>query len=464
MILHGVNMVYKVGSYRPADAGFGADDAALPAPPRLQHRPARDHLQGARAEAARRSGKPALPPRLPPQHREHRARARRAGASSACSTSTRTSTTSASRARAGPTGRCSTTASRPSRRPGSRPTTSSTPGLNRAFDNFWANAPAEGRGLQDAYAAAWRRVADEVPTATPTWSATTCSTSPGPARPSRADDCFNTAGCPTFDAHDAGAVQRAGHRRDPRRRPRDPDLLRAAGHLRLRRRLQAPRHRRPGGRLLLPRLLPARVRSAARAPAPPASRSRTMVFANADKQSRRDRRRPVPDRVRRHRRPRDDRPHRPARRRPHDLLAVLALLRLRRPDHLGPRGPGARDRRRRKPPRGANVNREKLRVLARPYPRAVAGTPRSFGFDPATRALRARLLDAGAQAASRRRLDRASDDRGLPAAGPVPATATGSQVERREGRLGARRPGAEARAPPGRRRGQRRGRRRRALS
>ena len=27
VILHGVNMVYKVGSYRPADTGFGADDA-----------------------------------------------------------------------------------------------------------------------------------------------------------------------------------------------------------------------------------------------------------------------------------------------------------------------------------------------------------------------------------------------------------------------------------------------------
>ena len=27
MILHGLNMVYKVGSYRPADSGFGADDA-----------------------------------------------------------------------------------------------------------------------------------------------------------------------------------------------------------------------------------------------------------------------------------------------------------------------------------------------------------------------------------------------------------------------------------------------------
>jgi len=29
VILHGVNMVYKVGSFRPADSGFGPDDANL---------------------------------------------------------------------------------------------------------------------------------------------------------------------------------------------------------------------------------------------------------------------------------------------------------------------------------------------------------------------------------------------------------------------------------------------------
>ena len=38
-----------------------------------------------------------------------------------------------------------------------------------------------------------------------------------------------------------------------------------------------------------------------------------------------------------------------------------------------------------KPPRGDNVKREKLAVLARPYPRAVAGTPQRFGFDPDTK-------------------------------------------------------------------------------
>ena len=65
------------------------------------------------------------------------------------------------------------------------------------------------------------------------------------------------------------------------------------------------------------------------------------------------------------------------------LVAVLALLRLRRPDHVGP-GVQAVVVDPSKPPTGANVKREKLRVLARPYPRAVAGTPRSFGFDPDT--------------------------------------------------------------------------------
>jgi endoglycosylceramidase len=33
------------------------------------------------------------------------------------------------------------------------------------------------------------------------------------------------------------------------------------------------------------------------------------------------------------------------------------------------------------PPAGANVKRDKLDVLARPYPRAVAGTPRRWSFD-----------------------------------------------------------------------------------
>jgi endoglycosylceramidase len=37
-----------------------------------------------------------------------------------------------------------------------------------------------------------------------------------------------------------------------------------------------------------------------------------------------------------------------------------------------------------KPPRGKNVKRKKLKVLDRPYPQAVAGTPTGFGFNPKT--------------------------------------------------------------------------------
>jgi endoglycosylceramidase len=35
-----------------------------------------------------------------------------------------------------------------------------------------------------------------------------------------------------------------------------------------------------------------------------------------------------------------------------------------------------------KPPRGANLLRDKLALIERPYPQAVAGTPTSYGFDP----------------------------------------------------------------------------------
>jgi endoglycosylceramidase len=38
-----------------------------------------------------------------------------------------------------------------------------------------------------------------------------------------------------------------------------------------------------------------------------------------------------------------------------------------------------------KPPKGENVSREKLKISSRPYPRAVAGTPTSYEFDPDTR-------------------------------------------------------------------------------
>ena len=52
-------------------------------------------------------------------------------------------------------------------------------------------------------------------------------------------------------------------------------------------------------------------------------------------------------------------------------------------------------------PSGDNVDLRKLRVLARPYPQAVAGTPQHFGFDPATRTFSLRYSTARADGTGR---------------------------------------------------------------
>ena len=70
-----------------------------------------------------------------------------------------------------------------------------------------------------------------------------------------------------------------------------------------------------------------------------------------------------------------------------DRLAVLGLLRLRRPDHdrAGRRaGTGARPGRSRRP--GPNIDQAKLRALVVPHPLAVSGTPLRYRFDRATAA------------------------------------------------------------------------------
>ena len=195
VILHGVNMVYKVGSYRPAAAGFGARRRPLPRPPRLQHRPPGDHLQGPGAEAAVGRRPAPLPPRLHPQHREDRAVLARRGIFSLLDFH-QDLYNERFQGEGWPDWRCSTTASRPSRRPAFPPTTWSTPASTAPSTTSGPTRRSEGRGLQDRYAAAWRRVATQASTVARTSPATTCSTSPGPASAFQRDNCLNTAGCP----------------------------------------------------------------------------------------------------------------------------------------------------------------------------------------------------------------------------------------------------------------------------
>jgi endoglycosylceramidase len=69
-------------------------------------------------------------------------------------------------------------------------------GLQRAFDNFWDNTPVEGTGLQDRYAAAWRYVARRFRGARRLAGHNIVNEPwPGSEYPS----CLNPAGCPVFD-------------------------------------------------------------------------------------------------------------------------------------------------------------------------------------------------------------------------------------------------------------------------
>ena len=98
------------------------------------------------------------------------------------------------------------------------------------------------------------------------------------------------------------------------------------------------------------------------------------------------------------------------------------------------------------PPHGANVNRAKLRTLARPYPRAVAGTPRSFGFDPATRRFELVYSTRAPHGAAARPPARpAGAERGLPPPDPIPGRLRGPRDGRRRAH---ERPRAGAEAPP----------------
>jgi endoglycosylceramidase len=59
-------------------------------------------------------------------------------------------------------------------------------------------------------------------------------------------------------------------------------------------------------------------------------------------------------------------------------------------------GGGNRPRPPSSPPLGSNLKEDKLAILERPYPRAVAGTPERFSFDPRTGTFELRYATAPA--------------------------------------------------------------------
>ena len=198
VILHGWNMVNKVGSYRPEDAGFGDDDARFladngfntvrlgvvhkglepdPAGPGGRPRYREDYLASiARTEAtlARRGIYTLLD-----FHQDlYNERFQGEGLPDWAVV-----------------GDAATLPAEPKQ--GFPANYLVMPALNRAFDHFWANDPAaDGRRLQDAYAAAWRHVAGRFRGRARVLGYNLFNEPwPGSQFPS----CISASGCPVFD-------------------------------------------------------------------------------------------------------------------------------------------------------------------------------------------------------------------------------------------------------------------------
>ena len=265
--------------------------------------------------------------------------------------------------------------------PGFPATYIASPGLNRAFDNFWADAPGPGSlGLQERYAGAWARVAREFrrrdsvlgyDLLNEPWPG---STFPG---------CASTVGCPAFDRDALGPMQArmiAAIRRVERRHMvfYEPHVLFNFGvgtHL--------PDLGDNLGFSFHVYCLTGVIQGA------PATceEAERLPFGNADRRARQ-----FGDSL---------------------LLSefgatddIATLERLTRyaDEHLvswqewhycgcddpttsGPGDLQALVRDPALPPRGDNVFRDKLEALARPYPQLTAGTPRELSFDPRSKRL-----------------------------------------------------------------------------
>jgi endoglycosylceramidase len=380
VILHGLNMVYKVGSYRPADSGFGPNDARWlkkngfntirlgiiykglePTPPAAGGQPAYDvaYLQSiARTEAA--LAKKGIFTLLDFHQDLYNERFQGEG---------------------WPDWQVIDDGEPPEPQVGFPGNYIVNQGLNRAFDNFWANVTVEGRGLQDAYAAAWQRVAT-VFADNPYVMGYDLINEPWPGSAFTSDACLNASGCATFDTttlapfyaklyaairavdtetlifneplvtFDFGADSKLPDTGDP-----------ASGfsyHV---------------------YCLPGSLGGPGSGPA--CEPLEDMALTNADD----------------HAEETGDVPFLTEFGATDDLEAIERIVRLA-DEHMvswqewhycdcadpTTSGPGVQSLvvDPSKPPEGDNVKHEKLSVLARPYPRAVAGTPQSFGFDPAT--------------------------------------------------------------------------------
>jgi endoglycosylceramidase len=196
VILHGFNMVYKVGSYRPEDTGFGRDDA------RFLHRHGFNTVRlgiiykGLEPNPPGPDGKP----RYKRGYLRSIARTERALARSKIFTLLDFHQDLYNERFEGEGWPDWQTLDDglPAEPENGFPTNYLTmPALQRAFDHFWANDAAQGVSLQEAYARAWRVVARRFERR-PRVAGYDLLNEPWPG--SVFPGCLNPAGCPAFDS------------------------------------------------------------------------------------------------------------------------------------------------------------------------------------------------------------------------------------------------------------------------
>lgn len=260
------------------------------------------------------------------------------------------------------------------------------PALNRAFDHFWANDPGPGGvGLQDRYAAAWAHVAAYF-SGTPRVLGLDVFNEPWPG--STWEQCASPAGCPVFDATLQAFTQRVidAVRAVDRRTAvfYEPQVLFNNG---------SPTYVEPHGRRLgfsfHDYCLSADVGTGETGPQPACEQSDDLVWSN------------VADHVA----ATGDAPLLTEFGATDQTATLTAMVDRAAENRTGwqywaycgcddptTTGPGATQALvldPSKPPRGANVDRSKMRAVVVPHPLAVAGTPRSWRYDRSTRVFRA---------------------------------------------------------------------------
>ncbi len=380
VMLHGLNMVYKVGSYRPADSGFGADDARW-----LR----RNGFNTIRLGIIFKGLEPAPPTASGPSYDE--AYLRSIARTEAILAKQRIFTlldfhqdlyNERYQGEGWPDWQTIDDGVPAEPQAGFPGNYIVNQGLNRAFDNFWANVVVEGRGLQDAYADAWRHVAEDFRDL-PYVMGYDLINEPWPGSAFGTDGCLNTSGCQTFDTTTLAPFFTKLY-----------DAIRSVDTETLifneplvtfdfGADTQLPDTGDPAsGFSYHVYCLPGSLGGPGSGPA--CEPLEDLALTNADEHSAAT----------------GDVPFLTEFGATDDLDAVERIVRLA-DDHMvswqewhycdcadpTTSGPGVQSLvvDPSKPPRGDNVKREKLAVLARPYPRAVAGTPQRFGFDPDTK-------------------------------------------------------------------------------